>query len=713
MVGATPTSTVSVAKVDSAFVLEADRLIAEGGQHFEAVGRVRLRASTFLLEADRVAVDSARSVVTASELRFTPCECGSDASPSWAIGAQKARIDPNRGASLTWPVLYIEGVPVFALPWGYWPLGSRRSGLLIPAVKSHPAFGLSIEQPVYVVLGPSWDATMTPALRTARGPSMNLELRNHLQPDIYGRFEARVGFDQGVRDGTGWRWGSERRARYRVRGRQLIGTATTSESARSAQWRLEIDAVGDAAGNEFEIDIIDRQAEWARTRLTYRDAQGPVRVAASLQWQQDLRPQTYPDRELREVVLLTNARARAVRQRLAELRLDLVPQVVAAGGLGAFTWAAWSGARASVQLFGAQDPATPRFFRADLRPAVGLDAGLPLGTTLSAEVDLRGTTWLGDGIDTVSRWAPRIEARLRQSWTRQRARWRHEIRPEIGAVYIPAIGGRQESPFPNLDELDALRRAAQLYLRLASELTSSHSRLSLEAWTGRDVRPPGTRQAGLGWTPWVVQASTRTTQGRWSGQVDMLATGTWSGRLEALDARVAVAAPRWSAGASLGLLGPRPPGAWFVAAEEILPSGTLGGQRARYGGEPDGVPWRRQTTVALWSSLLPWRFLEVTGRVVLSLAESEALLADQYPDGSRSLVRNAALRTAYVSTCGCWSVAVDSAFGRDLSGFSVGVQLTLGRINPLASRLGVEGPGDWDSEAGKRAQARNGTPTCW
>ena len=129
--------------------------------------------------------------------RITLCDCGAEA-PSWEIRAARADIRPGDRAILSWPVFYLtprflfmkSPVPVFALPALYLPLAERQTGLLLPDLSLGGNAGFGIAQPVFVTLGRSWDATVTPGYafgpgrsveegvgRALQGPSLGLELR--------------------------------------------------------------------------------------------------------------------------------------------------------------------------------------------------------------------------------------------------------------------------------------------------------------------------------------------------------------------------------------------------------------------------------------------------------------------------------------------------------------------------------------------------------
>ncbi|WP_434299644.1 LPS-assembly protein LptD [Corallococcus exiguus] len=105
-------------------------------------------------------------------LAFTPCQCG-PGEPGWRVEAKEANVKMGERAILTWPVVYVRSVPVFALPWLYLPLAERRSGLLIPRPSNSGLNGFGLDVPVFVTLGESYDLTFTPGIYTGGGDISN------------------------------------------------------------------------------------------------------------------------------------------------------------------------------------------------------------------------------------------------------------------------------------------------------------------------------------------------------------------------------------------------------------------------------------------------------------------------------------------------------------------------------------------------------------
>ncbi|BDG06168.1 LPS-assembly protein LptD [Anaeromyxobacter oryzae] len=167
-------------------------------------GRNRLSFSGARLEGER----SGRLALT--DARLSLCDCGGGA-PSWEFRARSADVIPGKRAILSWPVLYVtprflfiqRPVPVLIVPWLMMPLSDRQTGLLIPMIESTSTTGFTISQPVFVTLGRSADATVTPEYSfgpgtffapaskgsEVRGPGARLELRWAPAVDADGRVE--------------------------------------------------------------------------------------------------------------------------------------------------------------------------------------------------------------------------------------------------------------------------------------------------------------------------------------------------------------------------------------------------------------------------------------------------------------------------------------------------------------------------------------------
>lgn len=142
---------------------------------------------------DRLAGTAERLQLT--NARLTLCDCGA-APPSWEVTARDADVIPGRRAIFKGAVVRVappftdRQIPVLYVPWLYVPLGERQSGVLFPFLGSTHAGGFTISEPLYLTLGRSADATLTPEYFFGRkradqekdneaisGPGARLELR--------------------------------------------------------------------------------------------------------------------------------------------------------------------------------------------------------------------------------------------------------------------------------------------------------------------------------------------------------------------------------------------------------------------------------------------------------------------------------------------------------------------------------------------------------
>jgi LPS-assembly protein len=147
-------------------------------------------------------------------IAFSPCQCD-PGTPNWRVEASHATVNLNDHATLSWPVVYVQSVPVFALPWVFLPLAERRSGLLIPRPTQSSLTGFTLEQPVFLALGRSYDMTFTPTYYMGpsekdvdtrpevdepqsvgvRGPRLHTEFRYVPSRQTQGRFSLGLLYD--------------------------------------------------------------------------------------------------------------------------------------------------------------------------------------------------------------------------------------------------------------------------------------------------------------------------------------------------------------------------------------------------------------------------------------------------------------------------------------------------------------------------------------
>lgn len=136
----------------------AEALLApQSGEQLRLAGRTTLVLTGTRLE--RLPGDESWRI---DDLSFTPCDCDL-AKPSWRISAARGDIDlKDSVASLLSPSVRVFEVPVLWVPWAQLPLSSRRSGLLVPKPDFNANNGFSVDLPLYLTLGESYDVTLSP-----------------------------------------------------------------------------------------------------------------------------------------------------------------------------------------------------------------------------------------------------------------------------------------------------------------------------------------------------------------------------------------------------------------------------------------------------------------------------------------------------------------------------------------------------------------------
>ena len=109
---------------------------------------------------------------------LTTCDCGPDTTPSWHIRAGRIRVTVGGYAQVSHAVFYIRGVPVFYLPFGFFPVKhDREFGLLFPSVSYSGIHGFEWNQGLFVPLGDSADATLWLDYYSRRGYGATGEFR--------------------------------------------------------------------------------------------------------------------------------------------------------------------------------------------------------------------------------------------------------------------------------------------------------------------------------------------------------------------------------------------------------------------------------------------------------------------------------------------------------------------------------------------------------
>ncbi len=106
----------------------------------------------------------------------TFCEPGND---DWGIRSQTMSLYPAEGYGEAWHTRFeVAGVPVFYLPYFYFPLDdTRRTGFLYPSFSSNSTNGLDLAIPYYFNIAPNVDDTLTARIIENRGLMLENEFR--------------------------------------------------------------------------------------------------------------------------------------------------------------------------------------------------------------------------------------------------------------------------------------------------------------------------------------------------------------------------------------------------------------------------------------------------------------------------------------------------------------------------------------------------------
>ena len=100
------------------------------------------------------------------DLFFTTCLCESGA-PHWKFSAEQMDLSADGLGTLRNAYFYILDVPVFYLPYGFFPLRTeRQTGFLFPKFGSSTREGFRFQQPFFWAISKSTDATLALDIQT-------------------------------------------------------------------------------------------------------------------------------------------------------------------------------------------------------------------------------------------------------------------------------------------------------------------------------------------------------------------------------------------------------------------------------------------------------------------------------------------------------------------------------------------------------------------
>jgi LPS-assembly protein len=137
------------------------------------------RAARGAAETVRLAKDGTVDVL---DVYYTTCAPGSKA---WFIEASDIELDREEGLGRAKHArLRFGNVPILYLPWFQFPIDDRRrTGILFPTIGDSDTTGFDLRVPLYLNLGPNYDAQITPRRMAERGTQVATEARFLLPTD--------------------------------------------------------------------------------------------------------------------------------------------------------------------------------------------------------------------------------------------------------------------------------------------------------------------------------------------------------------------------------------------------------------------------------------------------------------------------------------------------------------------------------------------------
>lgn len=121
---------------------------------------------------------------------YTACQqcVGDDGTPLWQIVAKQTEHDENTHTLYHRDARFeLGGVPVMWLPYMSMadPTVKRRSGLLLPYVRSRSTYGIGVVTPYFLNLAPNYDLTFSPMWTTRQGILADVEWRHRVLSGEY------------------------------------------------------------------------------------------------------------------------------------------------------------------------------------------------------------------------------------------------------------------------------------------------------------------------------------------------------------------------------------------------------------------------------------------------------------------------------------------------------------------------------------------------
>lgn len=138
------------------------------------IKNARILAMDFNLVANEL-IRLSENEYVAKEAEFTTCK---DCAESWSVFGKEIRMKVGSSVTIRHGLVKIKGVDVLYLPYIVLPIATKRkTGLLFPKIGSRLGEGLAFEQPVFVAIDESKDATLSPTFWAQRGYGGDVQYR--------------------------------------------------------------------------------------------------------------------------------------------------------------------------------------------------------------------------------------------------------------------------------------------------------------------------------------------------------------------------------------------------------------------------------------------------------------------------------------------------------------------------------------------------------
>jgi len=420
---------------------------------------------------------------------FTTCLC-EDGPPSWRISAEEIDLSREGVGTIKGGTFHVYDIPVFYLPYGYFPLRTeRQSGLLFPNFGSSSKEGFRFQQPFFWAISKSTDATFTFNVDTRARVGIIGEFRKIFSQNTRGRISAAY-FNESLRGGD-TDVGDPSIASPGIP-KNRWGVAATHRNYNPSGWITYSDIFA-FSDDLFTRELFDkfnlsrteerniRTSRFGRSSFGFYKSWDDTYVRGEWDFYQDFIQEDeitfqgipklsfWGRRVLEKTPLELGWRVEGVNYWRDEgadgLRLDLRPQITLPFRLPPY-------------LFGSLNvaPRETLYHLYDTSPARGTITELPPGGKFSRN-NSRELVELSWNVGTsVGRVYSRSGSALKKI--------KHVIEPDISYLFIP---GTNQQDIPIMDGTDRINRRNLLTFSLTNRLWGKSSRESMGLPKDRDV----------------------------------------------------------------------------------------------------------------------------------------------------------------------------------------------------------------------------------